>query len=153
MRHGDKFESVQDYSCWQNQMESCCCPVFQPELEELNWTSAIRSSHAKLYVPILQNQYSRLRNFGQKLQQRLKVMKWCQKVWKYILNIVAIFISRWALAREGDYEMINVCACVSVSRRFLQNYYSYRFFVNVPMNFHALENFWGFMDLGLKISE
>ena len=23
----------------------------------------------------------------------------------------------------------------------------------VPMNFHALEIFWGFMDLGLKISE
>ena len=23
----------------------------------------------------------------------------------------------------------------------------------VPMNFHALENFFGFMDLGLKISE
>ena len=35
-RHGDKLGRVQDYSCTQNQMESCCCPVFQPELEELN---------------------------------------------------------------------------------------------------------------------
>ena len=35
-----------------------------------------------------------------------------------------------SLAREGDYEMMSVRACVSLSRRFLQNYYSYRFFVN-----------------------
>ena len=71
----------------------------------------------------------------------------------------SIFISRRALAREGDYEMMPACAwvraCVSVSRRFLQNYYSYRFFCKliVSMNFHTLEKFFGFMDLGLKISE
>ena len=52
--------------------------------------------------------------------------------------VIFIVISHRALAREGDYEMmpvracVRVCmhACVSVSRRFLQNYYSYRFFVN-----------------------
>ena len=48
------------------------------------------------------------------------------------------------------------CMCggvyVSVSCRFFQNYYSYRFFVNSVKNFHALEIFGGFMDLGLKIS-
>ena len=48
--------------------------------------------------------------------------------------ILLIFISRWALAWEGDYEIhpVRACvrACVSVSRRFLQNCYSYRFFVN-----------------------
>ena len=46
------------------------------------------------------------------------------------MNVNMVIISRWALAREGDYEMMPVCACVRVSRRFLQNYYSYRFFVN-----------------------
>ena len=65
------------------------------------------------------------------------------------------FYLRWALAREGDYEMHHVCACVSVSHRFLQNYYSYRFFCQliVLMNFHVLEFVFGFVDLGLKISE
>ena len=52
---------------------------------------------------------------------------------------------------------VRVCvrACISVSRIFLQNYYSYRFFCKlfVLMNFHAVGNFWGFVDLGLKISE
>ena len=49
------------------------------------------------------------------------------------------------LPREGDYEMHPVracmCVCISVSRRFLQNCYSYRFFgkLIVPMNFYALE--------------
>ena len=51
---------------------------------------------------------------------------------------INFIISRRALAREGDYEMMSVCACVSgcvrvcvsYSRRFLQNCYSYRFFVN-----------------------
>ena len=46
-------------------------------------------------------------------------------------------------------------ACVRVSPRFLQNYYSYRFFCQliVLMNFHGFENFFDFVDLGLKISE
>ena len=70
-------------------------------------------------------------------------------------SFLFVFIFRWALAREGDYEMMPVRACVSVSHRFLQNYYSYRFFCKLitPMNFHALENLFGFMDLHLKISE
>ena len=40
---------------------------------------------------------------------------------------LAIFISRGASVQEGDYEMHRVC--VSVSHRFLQNYYSYDFYV------------------------
>ena len=39
-----------------------------------------------------------------------------------------------ALARDGDYKMhpVRACmhVCVSVSHRFLQNCYSYRFLVN-----------------------
>ena len=75
------------------------------------------------------------------------------------ISIWIFFISRWALAREGDYKMPPMCVCVwvrvHVSCRFLQNYCSYRFFCKliVPMNFHALENFWGFVDLGLVFSK
>ena len=47
-----------------------------------------------------------------------------------------------------------VRVCISVLCRFLQNYYIYRFYTLIaPMNFHTLEIFFGFMDLGLKISE
>ena len=66
-----------------------------------------------------------------------------------------LIISRQALAREGDYKMHPVRAwmraCVRVSRRFLQNCYSYRFFCKliVLMNFHVLEHFFGFLDLSL----
>ena len=80
--------------------------------------------------------------------------------------VLGLVLSRQALSREGDYEMMPVCACmygcmctcmpVLVSHAdFPKTTYSYRFFVNiiVLMNFHALENFFGFMDLGLKISE
>ena len=71
----------------------------------------------------------------------------------------SFIISRRALAREGDYKMHHVWGwvrvCVSVSSRFLQNYYSYRVFCEliVPMNFHSLETFVGFVDIGLKVSE
>ena len=67
-----------------------------------------------------------------------------------------LIISRRTLAREGDYEMMPVCACVrycvtQISPKLLQ----LQIFCEliVPMNFHTLENFFGFMDLGLKISE
>ena len=65
-----------------------------------------------------------------------------------------IIISRRTLAREGDYKMHPLRVYVSVSCRFLQNCYSYRFFCKliVLMNFHALEKNFGFVDLGLKIS-
>ena len=59
-------------------------------------------------------------------------------------------------AREGDYEMMPVCACMRVlvmqiSPKLLQLQIFCKLIV--PMNFHALENFFGFMDLSLKISE
>ena len=68
-----------------------------------------------------------------------------------------MLISRRALAREGDYEMMPVCVCMcalvcyadfsktNIATEFLK--------LIVPMNFHAHENLFGFMDLGLKISE
>ena len=60
------------------------------------------------------------------------------------------FISR----REGDYEMMPVRACVSVTQispKLLQLQIVCKLIV--PMNFPDLENCCGFMDLGLKISE
>ena len=66
------------------------------------------------------------------------------------------FISCRALAREGDYEMHPVRACV---RKCVSQIYpkllQLQIFCKliVLMNFHALENFFGFVDLGLKISE
>ena len=52
--------------------------------------------------------------------------------------------------------MMPVCACVrylvtQISPKLLQLQIFCKLIV--PMNFHALENFFGFMDLGLKISE
>ena len=56
--------------------------------------------------------------------------------------------------------MMPVCACVSacmrqgvtqISPKLLQLQIFCKLIV--PMNFHALEIFFGFMDLGLKISE
>ena len=71
-----------------------------------------------------------------------------------------LIISRRALAREGDYEIMPVCACVRVCMCWLVTQISPKLLqlqifckLIVPMNFHALENFFGFMDLGLKISE
>ena len=76
-----------------------------------------------------------------------------------VLNV--FIIPRRALAREGDYEMMPVCsgvrACVralvvtQISPKLLQLQIFCKLIV--PMNFHALENFLGFMDMGLKISE
>ena len=50
---------------------------------------------------------------------------------------MSFIISRRALAREGDYEMMPVCACVRACVRALVSHadssktnYSYRFFVN-----------------------
>ena len=67
------------------------------------------------------------------------------------------FISRQALAREGDNEMMPVCACVRVlvSHADFSKTIQLQIFCKliVPMNFHALENIFDFMDLGLKISE
>ena len=54
----------------------------------------------------------------------------CTACMQFFDDLDEIIISRRALAREGDYDMMPVCPCVSVSRRFLKNYYSYRFFVN-----------------------
>ena len=62
-------------------------------------------------------------------------------------------IIRWrAKAREGDYNMHHVGACVSVSCRFPPKLLQLEIFCQliVPMNFHALENFFGFVDLCLK---
>ena len=71
-----------------------------------------------------------------------------------------LIISRRALAREGDYEMMSVCACVRACVRWLVTQISPKLLqlqifckLIVPMNFHALENFFGFIDLGLKIIE
>ena len=69
---------------------------------------------------------------------------------------MGIFISRRALAREGDYEMMPVRVCVralvtQIPPKLLQLQIFCKLIV--PMNFHALENFFGFMDLGLKITE
>ena len=56
--------------------------------------------------------------------------------------------------------MMPVCACVCVCVRALVTQISPKLLqlqifckLIVPMNFHALENFFGFMDLGVKISE
>ena len=53
--------------------------------------------------------------------------------------------------------MMPVCACVRVlvSHADFSKTTAATDFCKliVPMNFHALENFFGFMDLGLKISE
>ena len=60
--------------------------------------------------------------------------------------------------------MMSVCACVRacvrVCMRVLVTQISPKLLqlqifckLIVPMNFHALENFFGFIDLGLKISE
>ena len=67
-----------------------------------------------------------------------------------------IFISRRAFVREGDYEMIPMCACVralvtQISVKLLQLQIFCKLIV--PMKFHTLESFFGFMDLGLKRSE
>ena len=72
------------------------------------------------------------------------------------LTLKLLIISRRALAREGDYEMMSVCASVralvtQISPKLLQLQIFCKLIV--PMNFHALENFFGFIDLGLKISE
>ena len=73
-----------------------------------------------------------------------------------------VFFSRRALAQEGDYEMMPVCACVHVGVRAFKcvtqispKLLQLQIFCKliVPMNFHALEIFFGFMDLGLKINE
>ena len=37
----------------------------------------------------------------------------------FIIFSTSIIISRWALAREGDYEMMSVCACVRACVRAL----------------------------------
>ena len=77
-----------------------------------------------------------------------------------VLTYKSLIISH----REGDYEMMPVCscvrACVRVCVRALVTQISPKLLqlqifckLIVPMNFHALENFFGFMDLGLKISE
>ena len=96
-------------------------------------------------------------------QQLQLVIKYCfQKHFQCNLPVLCvaftlfIFISRRALAREGDYEMMSVCACVcalvtQISPKLLQLQIFCKLIV--PMNFHALENFFGFIDLGLKISE
>ena len=56
--------------------------------------------------------------------------------------------------------MMSVCVCVRVCVRALVSHADFsktklQIFCKliVPMNFHALENFFGFIDLGLKISE
>ena len=54
--------------------------------------------------------------------------------------------------------MMSVCVCVRVlvsHADFSKTTTATDFFCKliVPMNFHALENFFGFIDLGLKISE
>ena len=73
--------------------------------------------------------------------------------WKARLTL-ALVISY----REGDYEMVPVCACVracisvtQISPKLLQVQIFCKLIV--LMNFHALENYFGFMDLGLKIIE
>ena len=73
---------------------------------------------------------------------------------------LSFIISRRALAREGDYEMMPVCACMRACVRALVTQIPPKLLqlqifckLIVPMNFHALENFFGFMDLGLTISE
>ena len=75
----------------------------------------------------------------------------------YFVKWFCFIISRRALAREGDYEMMPVCACVCalVSHADFSKTTTAQIFCKliVPMNFHALENFFCFMDLGLKISE
>ena len=61
-----------------------------------------------------------------------------------------LFISRWALAREGDYKMHPVRACVcalgvmQISPKLLQLQISCK--LVVLMNIHALEIFFGFVD-------
>ena len=68
-----------------------------------------------------------------------------------------IFISHRPLAREGDYEMMPVCACMRAllcHAHFSKTTTATDFCkLIVPMNFHALEKNFGFMDLSLKISE
>ena len=67
-----------------------------------------------------------------------------------------VIISRWALAREGDYEVMPVCACVlRLVTQIFPKLLQLQIFCKLifPMIFHSLENFLGFMDLGLKISE
>ena len=49
--------------------------------------------------------------------------------------------------------MMPVCACVSHADFFKTTTPTDSCKLIVPMNFHALENILGFMDLGLKISE
>ena len=56
--------------------------------------------------------------------------------------------------------MMSVCACVRAGVRALVTQISPKLLqlqicckLIVPMNFHALENFFGFIDLGLKITE
>ena len=53
-RHGDPVGRVQDYSCQQSQMESCCCPVFQPELEELSLSKSGRPYPLPLFIEQVQ---------------------------------------------------------------------------------------------------
>ena len=69
---------------------------------------------------------------------------------------ISLIISR----REGDYDMMPVCACVREWVRALVTQISPKLLqlqifckLIVPMKFHALEIIFGFMDLGLKISE
>ena len=75
------------------------------------------------------------------------------------MDCIIIIISRQALTREGDYKMHHVCvwgcvcACVSVRADFSKTTTATDLLLIVLMNFHALENFVCFVDLGLKVSE
>ena len=76
------------------------------------------------------------------------------------LTFKTLFISRRALAREGDYKTPPVCSCVRACVRALVTQISPKLLqlqifckLIVPMNFHALEKFFGFVDLRLQITE
>ena len=64
-------------------------------------------------------------------------------------------ISRRALAREGDYKMHLVRACMRCVTQISPKLLQLQIFCKliVPMNFHALENCVGFVNLGQKVSE